>query len=58
MLGTPVESIIATEDRKVFADRLAEINEPVAPSKAAYSVKEVGYVLKYECAHTQICIAH
>ena len=44
MLGTPVESIIATEDRKVFADRLAEINEPVAPSKAAYSVKEVGYV--------------
>ena len=41
MLGTPVASIIATEDRKVFADRLAEINEPVAPSKAACSVKEV-----------------
>ena len=41
VLGTPVDSIIATEDRKVFADRLAEISEPVAPSKAAYSVKEV-----------------
>ena len=41
VLGTSVDSIIATEDRKVFADRLAEINEPVAPSKAAYSVKEV-----------------
>ena len=41
VLGTPVDSIIATEDRQVFANRLAKINEPVAPSRAAYSVKEV-----------------
>jgi len=45
VLGTPVDAIIATEDRKVFADRLAEINEPVAPSKPAYSVDEVSLML-------------
>ena len=48
VLGTPVDSIIATEDRQVFANRLAKINEPVAPSKAAYSVKEVSSRL---CVH-------
>jgi len=50
VLGTPVDSIIATEDRQVFANRLAKINEPVAPSKAAYSVKEVSSNLKL-CIH-------
>ena len=41
VLGTQVEAIVATEDRKIFAEKMAEINEPVAPSQAAYSVDEV-----------------
>lgn len=42
VLGTPVESIVLTEDRQKFSEQLAKVNEPVAPSKAAYSVEEVG----------------
>lgn len=41
VLGTPVSSIVMTEDRQIFAQELAKISEPVAPSKAAYSVAEV-----------------
>ena len=41
VLGTPVSSIVMTEDRQIFAQELAKIAEPVAPSKAAYSVAEV-----------------
>ena len=41
VLGTPVSSIIMTEDRKIFADKLAEINMSVAPSEATYSVDQV-----------------
>ena len=41
VLGTPVSSIEMTEDRQKFAEELDKISEPVAPSKAAYSVKEV-----------------
>ena len=41
VLGTPVPSIIMTEDRQIFAQELAKISEPVAPSRAAYSVSEV-----------------
>ena len=41
VLGTPVDSIIATEDRQVFAKRLEDIGEHVAPSEAAFSVPEV-----------------
>lgn len=40
-LGTPVSSIVCTEDRKLFAEKLAEINEQVAPSYAVYSVEQV-----------------
>ena len=47
VLGTPVEAIIATEDRQIFAEKLMEINEPVAPSQAAYSLEEVSHALKY-----------
>lgn len=42
VLGTQVESIEWTEDRKIFADKMAEINEFVAPSVAAYTVEQVG----------------
>lgn len=40
ILGTPILSIIETEDRKIFADRVNEIGEKVAPSCAVYSVQE------------------
>ena len=36
-----MEAIVMTEDRQKFAEELASIGEPVAPSKAAYTVKEV-----------------
>lgn len=39
--GTPISSIVCTEDRKLFAQKLAEINEKVAPSEAVYSVDQV-----------------
>lgn len=39
VLGTPVESIMATEDRQLFADKLMEINEKIAPSIAVESVR-------------------
>ena len=41
ILGTPIQSIIETEDRKIFAERIAEIDEKVAPSAAVYSIQEV-----------------
>ncbi|KAM8933826.1 carbamoyl-phosphate synthase [ammonia], mitochondrial [Pelodytes ibericus] len=40
VLGTSVESIMATEDRQLFSDKLTEINEPIAPSFAVESVKD------------------
>ncbi|XP_060593985.1 CAD protein-like isoform X2 [Ruditapes philippinarum] len=40
VMGTQVKSIEWTEDRKVFAEKMAEINEHVAPSEAAYSVEQ------------------
>ncbi|XP_078674784.1 multifunctional protein CAD-like isoform X2 [Branchiostoma floridae x Branchiostoma belcheri] len=40
VLGTPVSSIVMTEDREIFAKKMAEINEFVAPSEAAYSVDQ------------------
>ncbi|XP_071808094.1 multifunctional protein CAD-like [Asterias amurensis] len=40
VLGTPVKSIIDTEDRKIFAEKMESIGEKVAPSQAAYSVDE------------------
>lgn len=42
VLGTPVASIEMTEDRKVFVEKMEEINEHVAPSEAALSVEQVG----------------
>uniref|UniRef100_UPI003AAE4603 multifunctional protein CAD isoform X3 n=1 Tax=Centroberyx gerrardi TaxID=166262 RepID=UPI003AAE4603 len=40
VLGTPVASIEMTEDRKVFVEKMEEINEHVAPSEAALSVEQ------------------
>ena len=41
VLGTPVSSIELTEDRKLFAEKMIEIDEYVAPSDAAYNVEQV-----------------
>jgi len=40
VLGTPVETIIATEDREIFNAKLAQINESTAPSMSADSPAE------------------
>ncbi|NWS69318.1 CPSM synthase, partial [Crotophaga sulcirostris] len=40
VLGTSVESIMATEDRKLFSDKLAELNEKIAPSFAVESIED------------------
>lgn len=41
VLGTPVASIVQSEDRKMFAEVVASVGERVAPSAAVYSVEEV-----------------
>ncbi|XP_010012456.1 PREDICTED: carbamoyl-phosphate synthase [ammonia], mitochondrial, partial [Nestor notabilis] len=40
VLGTSVESIMATEDRRLFCDKLTELNEKIAPSFAVESVED------------------
>lgn len=40
ILGTPIQAIIDTEDRKIFSENIAAIGEKVAPSMAACSVQE------------------
>jgi carbamoylphosphate synthase large subunit len=41
VLGTPVQTVIDTEDRKLFKDRLNEIGEKLAPSFEAYNVNKL-----------------
>lgn len=50
VLGTSVPTIIATEDREIFANKLLEIDEKIAPSIAAtttdaaiVAAKEIGF---------------
>lgn len=51
VLGTPVASIEMTEDRKIFVEKMEEINEHVAPSEAALSVEQVGgCTTLYDCS--------
>ncbi|XP_074101855.1 carbamoyl-phosphate synthetase 2, aspartate transcarbamylase, and dihydroorotase rudimentary [Cotesia typhae] len=40
ILGTPIQSIIDTEDRKIFSEKINSIQERVAPSAAVYSIQE------------------
>lgn len=48
VLGTPISSIEWTEDRQMFAEKMAEIKEFVAPSEAAFSAEQVLLIsLKY-----------
>ena len=58
VLGTPVETLIASEDRDVFASRLKQIGIGVAPSRAANSVEdalvaanEIGYPVIVRAAY-------
>lgn len=41
VLGTPVSSIEMTEDRKIFVEKMAEINEYVVPGEAALTLDQV-----------------
>jgi carbamoyl-phosphate synthase (ammonia) len=57
VLGTSIETVIATEDRQIFKDKCAEIDEPCANSFATASVAEaleagdkVGYPLMARAA--------
>ena len=45
VLGTPISSIINTEDRDKFALKLKEIDEKLAPSKAVENVSRGGFLL-------------
>ena len=40
VLGTPVDSILKTEDRKLFVNELNKINVKTARSKAVNSIKD------------------
>lgn len=40
VLGTPIDTVITTEDRELFSNAMDEINEKCAKSKAASTVKE------------------
>ncbi|CAB4068203.1 CAD [Lepeophtheirus salmonis] len=58
ILGTPIKSIIESEDRKLFSEKIAEIGEKVAPSKivscmeeAVQSAKELGYPVLARAAY-------
>jgi len=43
VLGTSVETIVCTEDREEFANKLTEIDEPIATSVAVSSVADALY---------------
>ncbi|OLY78464.1 Protein pyrABCN [Smittium mucronatum] len=58
VLGTPIETINKTEDRELFANALAEIDEKCAESKTAVTVeeslavgKEIGYPVIVRAAY-------
>jgi len=59
VMGTPVETVIATEDRQIFSDKLVEIGEKIALSYTAESVpdaiamaKKIGYPVMIRAAYT------
>ena len=59
VMGTPVETVIATEDRQIFNDKLNEIGEKIAQSATAETVeeaqkvaREIGYPVMIRAAYT------
>lgn len=58
VLGTPIETIMNTEDREKFNSEIEKISEKVAPSRAATSVedaelaaKQIGYPVLVRAAY-------
>ncbi|KAJ1677134.1 Carbamoyl-phosphate synthase, partial [Spiromyces aspiralis] len=58
VLGTPIETIMVTEDRELFATTIAEINEKCAKSHSATNIQEaveaaneIGYPLIIRAAY-------
>lgn len=58
VLGTPIDTVITTEDRELFAQAMDEINEKCARSKACLTVEEcvaaanaIGYPLIVRAAY-------
>eukprot|EP01035_Chromulina_nebulosa_P017478 gene17478-23030_t len=58
VMGTPVETVIATEDRQIFNDKLNEIGEKIAKSATAESIEEakkvaqdIGYPVMIRAAY-------
>ncbi|KAJ1919393.1 Carbamoyl-phosphate synthase [Mycoemilia scoparia] len=58
VLGTPIETIMVTEDRELFASAVAEINEKCAKSHSATNIQdaveaanEIGYPLIIRAAY-------
>lgn len=58
VLGTPIDTVITTEDRELFASAMEEINEKCARSEACSTVKEcidaanaIGYPLIVRAAY-------
>ncbi|SCU87670.1 LADA_0E05446g1_1 [Lachancea dasiensis] len=58
VLGTPIDTVITTEDRELFANAMDEINEKCATSKAALTVgealdavKEIGFPVIVRAAY-------
>ncbi len=59
VLGTPIKSIILTEDRQLFAEHLRSIDIPVPPSGSAITLaeakviaKKIGFPLMVRAAYT------
>ena len=59
VMGTPVETVVATEDRQIFSDKLLEIGEKIALSYTAENVteakrvaKKIGYPVMIRAAYT------
>ena len=56
VLGTPIDTVITTEDRELFSNAMDEINEKCAKSKAAATVEEALEAVK-EIGFPVICRA-
>jgi len=59
LLGTPIEAIIAAEDREAFRSTMKRINEPIPMSASCHSVEEaieiaykIGYPVIIRAAYT------
>ncbi|KAF8928650.1 hypothetical protein BGZ58_009471 [Dissophora ornata] len=56
VLGTPIETIIATEDRELFAQRMLSIGEKIAQAQTAVNVQEA-IVAANQIGYPVICRA-